>query len=80
MLFFGTGTMPVHARKRVSGKGRPGKATHAGLLEKLDRDANAARLYESGEEMGYGDHGRFRLFHLAFSQRSSASLTDPGLS
>ena len=43
VLFFGTGTMPVHARKRVSEK-EDREKRHAGLLEKLDRDANAARL------------------------------------
>ena len=45
VLFFSTGTMSVHARKRVSEK-EDREKRHAGLLEKLDRDANAARLYE----------------------------------
>ena len=45
VLFFSTGTMSVHARKRVSEK-EDREKRHAGLLQKLDRDANAARLYE----------------------------------
>ncbi len=74
----GTGTMPVHARKRVSEK-EDREKRHAGLLEKLDRDANAARLYEWERKWDMVITAGFG-FSTWLSHSEAVPLTDPDLS